>query len=176
MNRAYGILIVGLVAAGPAVAQDLTLKPGLWQVTMTRQVVDGRDLLAERAARMIKLKEALANLPPERRRDMEQQLGGVARVCISAKAAGGIGAGESLPGMGGCNPEKVVQSGASTTYEFHCEARGLKISGQGERTTTPTGVHTRSETVSIGPSGRRASATEADLVYLGSDCQGIGTR
>lgn len=176
MKLAHAVLVVGLVAAGPALAQDLTLKPGLWQITLTRQVLDGRDMLAERAAKLIKMKEALTRLPAERRREMEQQLGGVTRLCVGAGAAGGRGAGESMPGMGGCNPQKVVQSGATVTYDFRCEAQGQKISGRGERTTTPTGLHTRTESTVVGASGRRETAVEADLVYLGGDCQGLAAR
>lgn len=175
MKIAFAALLAGVAASTPALAQDLALKPGLWQITLTRQVIDGRDLLAERAAKYAQQHDDLARLSADQLHQTEERLGGVSRVCVVGGSRGRR-AGESLPGMMGCNPSQVAQRDEATTFEFQCEAQGAKVVGRGERTPLPNGLHSRTEATLSNGNGRRNTVVESELVYLGSDCQGVAPR
>ena len=50
-----------------AQAAGLGLKPGLWEVRLMRQIVDGHDVSAQLTESVAKTQTALANLTPEAR-------------------------------------------------------------------------------------------------------------
>jgi hypothetical protein len=180
MNKALIAIIVTL--SGAASAQSPTLKPGLWEMKSIRQVVDGRDLTAQRAAASARMEQAMANMTPEQRAQMEAMMsaqgggspgvaGGGTRICISPAMAA-----KDKPMVGSdgrCEPAKVNRSGNKTSFEFNCSADGRTEVGRGESTVSGDTVTTRVDMAMTDARGRHTMQTESQMKYLGPDCQGI---
>ena len=131
---ATGALLWGFTAD----AEDVGLKPGLWEVRVVKQVIDGRDRSAQVVGMADKMQQALANLPPEKRARVEATMrqhgdaGSAMRVCISAAMAK-----EDAPVIdkdGTCRRSSQKRSGSRLTYEFRCESKGTVSTGNGEAT------------------------------------------
>jgi hypothetical protein len=179
MNKTAIAIIVTL--SGAAWAQSPVLKPGLWEVRPIRQVVDGRDLTAQRSAASARMEQAMANMTPEQRKQMEAMMSaqggaspggaGGTRICISPAMAA-----KDKPMVGSdgrCEPAKVNRSGSKTTFEFNCSANGRTEVGSGESTVSGDTVTTRVDMAMTDAQGRHTMQTESQMKYLGPDCQGI---
>jgi len=157
-----------LVIASPVAAEDLGIKPGLWEVHPISQVVDGRDVIADMAAQREKMQKSLANLPPEQRKKMEAALNGISQVCITPAMAA-----KAMPMMeaqGSCPPTNMKRNGASTSFEFQCANNGRTTVGKGERTINGDNMHTRVEMTSTTGQKTVNMKSESEMVYLGQDC------
>ena len=60
------------LTAGQAQAQSI--KPGLWELRMTKQVVNGVDQTAQMAAAAEQMKAAMAKLTPEQRKQIAERM------------------------------------------------------------------------------------------------------
>jgi hypothetical protein len=174
-------LAILLILSGAAFAQSSSLKPGLWEMKPVRQVVDGRDLTTQMASASAKMEQAMANMTPEQRRQMEAMMGGQGRpqgangggtrVCISPAMAA-----KDKPivdSEGRCEPAKVSRNGNKTSFEFNCTADGRTEVGSGESTISGDTVTTRVDMTMTDARGRRSMQTESQMRYLGPDCQGV---
>lgn len=172
--------VLALVSAG-VLADDGKMKPGLWEVKTLRHVMDGRDITAQMAGAQEKAQQALANLPPERRKQLEAMMGGrplptadaggATRVCISpAMAARDAPAVEP---KSHCAPQNLTRNGNTTEFEFKCVSEGRTSAGKGKRTVNGDTVDTSVDMTSTDSRGEHKIQNESRMTYLGADCQGI---
>ena len=171
-----------ITLSGTAFAQSSGPKPGLWEVKPIRQVVDGHDMTAQMASANAKMEQAIANMTPAQRKQMEAMMGGQgmpnpsaaasgARICISPAMAA-----QDKPMVdpeGRCEPAKVTRSGNKTSFEFQCAANGRTQVGKGETTVAGDMVTTVVDMTMTDAQGRHVMQTESQMKYLGPDCQGI---
>lgn len=175
-------LAILLTVSGAAFAQSSSMKPGLWEMKQMRQVVDGRDMTAQMAAANAQMEQAMANMTPEQRKQMEAMMGGKGmpgsgaasggmRVCISPAMAA-----KDKPMVdpeGHCEPAKVTRGGAKTSFEFHCVSNGRTQVGKGETTVSGDTVTTLMDMTTSDAKGSHVMHSESQMKYLGPDCQGI---
>jgi hypothetical protein len=175
--RSLAACLAALVAFS-AYAAGLGLKPGLWEVRIVKQVVDGLDMTAQMAAQASQLQKTMAAMPPEQRAKMEAMFkdrgigqggDGGYRLCISPEMAK-----RDTPIVdkdGRCQPTKVTHSGNQTSYEFSCSSNGMTTVGKGESTATGDLISNRSDvTITKVNSPPRVIHGESEMKYLGSDC------
>jgi Protein of unknown function (DUF3617) len=167
------LLLTGLAA----IAAGMTLKPGLWEIKMVKQVMDGRDMSAQMAAAAANMQQAMANMTPEQRAKMQAMLpstaglgsGGGYRICVTPEMAK-----RNTPVIdkdGRCQPATVNHSGNVTTYEFSCNSNGSSRQGKGQVTMDGdvlTNVADMTSTTANGATHVMHSETE--MHYLGADC------
>ena len=181
MKRIAALIVMAACAA--ALAQGFARKPGLWELTMVHQTMDGRDMTQQMAAARAQMQQALANLPPEQRKQMEsmmaRQNGGAAdgggsssrRICISPAMASRDA--PILDAHSRCEPAKVTRTGDKAAFEFSCASDGRKMTGKGESTFAGDTVSTRVDTTMTDASGTHTMHSETRMTFLGADCQGI---
>jgi hypothetical protein len=162
------------VAAAPA---DLGIKPGLWELKLIKQVIDGRDLAAQ-------LQAALAKLPAEQRSRMEAAMrehsgsgnfgeaGSTYRVCISPEMAH-----RELPPLdkeGRCKPANYSRTGNSVNFEYSCTSAQGTMTGKGLAVIAGDLVTTRTDMTSTDPKGgHHAMQAESEMRFIGADCGNV---
>jgi len=185
MRMKKGMIAILITLSGAAFAQSSSLKPGLWEMKPIRQVVDGRDMTNQMAAASAKMQQAMANMTPAQRKQMEAMMSaqgmpnqnadrGVTRVCISPAMAA-----QDKPMVdpeGRCEPAKVTRSGNKSSFEFNCTGNGRTEVGIGESTVSGDTVATRVDMTMTDARGRHTMQTESQMKYLGPDCQGVQPR
>lgn len=157
-----------------ASAEPMT-RPGLWEIRMDKQVIDGQDMTARMAAMQAEMQKHMASMPPERRRQMEQAMGGQSmggspnthRICISPEMAA-----QDKPVLQGdsrCEPTRTTRSGNKLSFEMNCPG----VVGKGESLINGDTVTTRMDMTVTDASGKHTMQTESRMSFLGSDCKGI---
>jgi len=174
-------LLILLALSGAAAGEGFGLKPGLWEVSVVRQVMDGRDVTEQMAATRRQMAQqmqaGLANMPPERRKQMEAMLkgsgdmGGPIRVCVSAAMAA-IDQPMVDP-EGHCEPSKVAHSGNRTTFEFNCMSNGVGNRGRGESVANGDTISVHNDVTTTTPQGSHTMQIDTSMKFQGRDCQGI---
>jgi len=165
------ILLVLVVVSGLALAQGAKMKPGLWEIKVIRQVMDGRDMTAQMAAAREKMSQAMANMSPEQRQRMGATTGGGMRVCFSAAMVA-----RDTPVVDAkshCEPAKLNRNGNVTEFEFKCSMNGRTSAGKGKRTINGDTVLSSVDMTMTDARGEHTMQSESQMTYLGADCQGV---
>jgi hypothetical protein len=172
------ILAILITVSGITLAQGSGLKQGLWEIKPIKQVMDGRDMSAEMASAQSRMQQAMANMSPEQRNQMQAMMGrqvapagGGARICVSAAMAA-----KDKPivdSEGRCEPATVNHSGNKTSFEFNCTTKGRTMVGKGESANNGESVTTRMDMTTTDARGTHTMQSEMQMNYLGSDCQGV---
>jgi hypothetical protein len=171
-----------IVLSTTAFAQSPGMNPGLWEINVVRQVMDGHDVTAQMTAAQTKLQQAMANMSPEQRKRLEAMMGGQGlpvqstatggtRVCISAAMAARDRPVVDPKGL--CEPAKVSRSGNKISFEFNCTANGGTSVGKGESTIGSDMVTNSVDMTVTDARGQHTMRNESQMKYLGPDCQGI---
>jgi len=171
-----------IVLSNTAFAQSPGMNPGLWEINVVRQVMDGHDVTAQMTAAQTKLQQAMANMSPEQRKRLEAMMGGQGlpvqstatggtRVCISAAMAARDRPVVDPQGL--CEPAKVSRSGNKISFEFNCTANGGTSVGKGESTIASDMVTNSVDMTMTDARGQHTMRNESQMKYLGPDCQGI---
>ena len=175
MNKIIQAILITLSCIGAA--QGSGLKQGLWEIKPVKQVMDGRDMSAEMASAQSKMQQAMANMSPEQRKQMQAMMGrqgaigSGARICVSATMAA-----KDKPivdSEGRCQPTTVNHSGNKTSFEFNCTTKGRTMVGKGENITNGETATTRLYMTTTDSRGSHTMLSEMQMNYLGSDCQGV---
>jgi len=173
--------VIVLIACGAAqvFATGMGLKPGLWESKIVKQVVDGQDRTAQITGMAAKMQQAMANMPPEQRAQMEsmmkQHAGGAMsgdggfKMCISAEEAN-----RDKPVIdreGKCQPATVTHSGDHTTFTINCSSNGNVTTGKGESTSSGDTITTQVDmTITKANGESHVMHNETEMRYLGADC------
>ncbi len=178
--KRLALALLLLTAVGTVLADDVKIKPGLWEVKLVRQLVDGQDMTAKMLAAQERARQMMANMSPEQRKQMEAMMGnmpvpganGTIRMCVSPAMAANDG-GLADP-QGQCPPSKVARSGNTITFDINCSKDGHTMSGHGQLVITGDSVETSVQsTVSDPRAGQHNMQSESKMSFIGSDCQGI---
>ncbi|HTW75706.1 MAG TPA: DUF3617 domain-containing protein [Steroidobacteraceae bacterium] len=167
---------LGLLAA--AYAAGLGLKPGLWDVRLVRQVVDGHDVSQQLTESIAKAQAALASLPPAQRARVESMLNAAGvnpgsnasfRICVSPEMAA-----NDLPMLdqnGRCRPQLLSRNGARTSFRIDCTANGTHMQGQGDAVSSGDVITTHANVTTRAADGSTHSMqNEMQMHYLSADC------
>jgi hypothetical protein len=171
---------LALVAgAGLAVhAAGLGLKPGLWEVKVVKQLMDGRDMSAQVAAAMSQAQQALASLPPAQRARLEAMMNnagvgsaanGSFRICVTPEMAQ-----QNAPVLdkdGRCRPAVLERHGDRVDFQINCTTNGTTMQGKGEATITAESVNTHTEmTTTSATGGSHQMQNDTLMSYISADC------
>ena len=179
MKRLIVAASLAVLASSPC-AQTTGMKAGLWEMRTLKQVMDGKDMQAQMAAAQAQMQQAMANMPPEQRKQMEATMakqgaamsgGGAHRMCISPEMAA-----RDKPMVdpeGRCEPAKVSRSGNKTSYEFNCKSDGRSMVGKGDSTFAGDTITSRMDMTTSDATGKHTMQTEQQMKYLGADCGGL---
>lgn len=161
--------------------ESTSLKAGLWEIKPIRQLVDGRDMTAQMAAAQAKMQQAMANMNPDQRNQMEAMMkgmgtnlpsgGSLSRICISPEMAA-----KNAPMVdheGRSAPAKVTREGNKSTFEFNCTANGRTMVGSWESTSNGDTISTSVNMTMTDSKGHHTMQSESEMTFLGSGCQGI---
>jgi hypothetical protein len=168
-----------VVAAAPAFADGLGLKPGLWEMRIVRHVMDGKDMSSQLSDAQARMQQALANMPPEQRDRVASMMkgqggpasggNGTVRMCISPEMAS-----RDKPIVdrdGRCEPATVTHSGDRTTFEFNCTSNGVTSTGKGQATKSADGIATQVDLTTHSASGEtHVMHNETEMKFIGTDC------
>jgi hypothetical protein len=171
-------IMLALTAVASTAVAGGNVKPGLWEVRATKQVMDGQDMMAEMAAMQTQMQKMMANASAAQRKQMEGMMGkqampagNVHRVCISPDMAARDQA--MFTSNNECQPTKTSQSGNRIMYEFNCQTRGGTMVGKGESVIGGDAVASKVDMVMTDARGKHTIQTESQMRFLGADCQGI---
>ncbi|HTT06482.1 MAG TPA: DUF3617 family protein [Steroidobacteraceae bacterium] len=163
---------------GVAQAAGLGLKPGLWDVRLVRQTVDGSDVSAQLTESVAKTQTALAKLPLNVRTRAEQRFQAdhdsgsntSFRICLTAAMAA-----SDLPVMdkdGTCRPVMLSRSNHDVTFRIQCSVNGTLVKGRGEAVNSGRLIIAKSDVVTHATGGSTHRLhNETQMHYLGADCE-----
>lgn len=171
----------GWAASAGSAGDAVGLKPGLWDVRVIRQVVDGRDESQQVNASLARAQQLLASLPPVQRARLQALLShaGVAegsqgsfRVCVSPQMAR-----ENLPLLdreGHCHPVVLRRTATHVDFRFRCTGRGTSLSGSGRAELAADLVTSRTDVLSRAAGGATHTIhSQMQMRYLSADCGGL---
>ena len=179
MKRLIVAASLAVLASSPC-AQTTGMKAGLWEMRTLKQVMDGKDMQAQMSAAQAQMQQAMADMPPDQRKQMEAMMarqgaamsgGGAHRMCISPEMAA-----RDKPMVdpeGKCEPAKVSRSGNKTSFEFNCKTAGRSMVGKGDSTFAGDTITSRMDMTTTDATGRHTMQTEQQMKYLGADCGGL---
>lgn len=173
------ITAVPMLAGGLQIAHagGLGLKPGLWEVRLVRQIVDGNDVSAQLTESVAKAQTALSKLSPEARARAEERFhpghdaGGNSsfRICLTPAMAA-----SDLPVLdkdGRCRPAMLSQRGRQVNFRIQCRADGTLVKGQGRAVRTGGLIAATSDVVTRAADGSTHTLhNESQMQYLSADC------
>ena len=169
---------VMVLAALSAFATGMTLKPGLWEVKLLKQIDNGRDMSDQISGASSTMQQALSKLPPEQRARVQAMLAkngaglgnnGGYRLCVSPEMAKRDTA--FVDKEGHCQPATVTRSGNVTTYAFSCTSNGTTREGKGQATSVGDVITNQVDLTTHNASGTtHVMHIETEMHYVGPDC------
>lgn len=177
-NLYHALVLLSLI--GPVCADEpYQLKPGLWNVKVVQQTMDGRDMTAQINSVQEQMQQALAHMSPEQRQKMSSMMGNMIQssgnginMCISPAMAE-RNAPMMGPHSGDCPNAKVSRHGNQATFDFACTHNGHNSTGHGVSTMDHGAISTTMDMQMSDAHGQHSMHTQSVMTYLGSDCQGI---
>jgi len=158
--------LCAMLAAGAAGAQAFVdMKPGLWEMRILKMEQDGKDMMEQ-------MRQAMANVPPEQRKQLGIGDGDAltSHICFSpamVKEENWL-TGQNLQ-KPGCAPPKMNRGGGRTTFEVTCKEGTTK----GEYMVAGDQVTMKTETVMAAGGDKHIMAQESRMKFVGSNCGNI---
>lgn len=181
MRKVHAAAMLLLACAAVRAQDEARMKAGLWEVTIVKQVVDGRDMSAQMSAIQQQMQQALANMTPEQRERIESMggghglaslgSGGTVRVCVSAAMAARDR--PIVDPKSSCDVARMTRSGNVDNFEFKCSRNGRTSEGHGTRTFEGDTMLTRVDMTVTDARGQHTIHNESRMAYQGADCQGL---
>ena len=180
-----------LSATATVVLADEGMKPGLWEMRIVKNVVNGHDTMADMAGLNAKMAAQMEKLTLQQRAQMGAMMGqagmgmppgagptgapgggvGTIQMCVSAEMAK-----RGVPPAdkdGSCQPTNVQGSAGHMTYTLNCDSRGTKITGKGESIITGDKVTTRSTSTVVDHDQTYQMQNETEFTFVKSDCGAV---
>ncbi|MGA0705570.1 MAG: DUF3617 domain-containing protein, partial [Steroidobacteraceae bacterium] len=178
VRAAATLLVLGAVSVATQ-AEDM--KAGLWEYKSKMSSASG-----EMEAAIAEAREALASMPPEQRRMMEQMMAArgmqmsmgadttqVIRVCVTEEQARDFDV-QSDPN---CTQQTVDRSGNRIKVRFACKSDGVITEGEGELVFTGGSSYQGTTTIRTNDNGKRETLTvQQEGRRLGDDCGNLKPR
>lgn len=173
MNRMLATAFLAAATGGTLAAAEPAVRPGLWEVKLVRQYMDGRDVTALVPAALAGMQAFMANMTPQQRKQMEATFGRAPasttqRICISPAMAAGDK--PLLPPDVKCDPTAFNREAGRITFEFSCSDQSGTTTGKGESTLAAESVSTRIDMVTNNANGKHTWQNESLATYVGDDC------
>ncbi|MBI4998311.1 MAG: DUF3617 domain-containing protein [Rhodocyclales bacterium] len=173
MKKTILAAALAVSAAGALAAADPAIRPGLWEVKLVRQTMDGRDVTVLVPAALAGFQQLMGNLTPQQRKQMEATFGRpptttTQRICISAEMAAGDR--PLLPPDVKCEPTAFSREAGRVTFEFSCAEQGRTTTGKGESILASESVSTRIDMVTNDANGKHTWQNHSQATYVGADC------
>jgi len=189
VKRILSVVLLSIAAS--AALADSGMRPGLWEMRIVKNVVNGHDTVADMSAMSAKMAAQMEKLSPQQRAQMSAMMGqggigmsmgqggmglpgssaGAIQMCITADMAKrGVPVGEK---EGSCQPANVQGSGGHMTYTLNCDSHGTKITGTGESTISEDKVTTRSNSTVVDHGQTYQMQNETEFKFLKSDCGAV---
>lgn len=172
------IVAVAIAAAAVGAMAETMVKPGLWEIRVVRQIMDGRDVTALLPVALASMQQMMAGMTPQQRKQIEATLGKQAangsatqRICVSPEMAAGDK--PLLPPEVKCEPTAFNRGGSRVTFEVSCADLGRTVTGKGESLLASESVATRIDMVMNDASGRHTMQNESQAKFVGADCGGL---
>lgn len=175
---AAAIGTAGLLLLAVTYAAGLGLKPGLWDVRLVHQIVDGHDVSQQLTESIAKAQTALAHLPPDQRARVQAMLdaAGVStdsnasfRICISPEMAA-----SDLPVLdkdSSCRPTLVSHNGNHTAFRIDCTAHDTHVQGEGDAVSSGDVITTHAKITTTAADGsKHLMQNETQMQYVSADC------
>jgi len=178
--RILPIILLATVA-GTALA-DSGMKPGLWEMHMLKNVIDGHDTMAQMADMTARMNAQMEKMSPQQRAEMAAMMGkggmrtpmgggGAVQMCITPEMAK-----REVPVSGkdqSCQPTNVQRSGNRMTYALNCTSNGTKTTGTGESIVSGDTVTTRGDTTFVEHGESHHVQSEMEFRFVKSDCGSV---
>lgn len=168
-------LVAMLATNAVAATADPAVQPGLWEVRMVRQYMDGRDVTALVPVALSGLQQLMGGMTPQQRKQVEATLGSqvangstVQRLCVSPEMASGDK--PLLPADVKCKPTEFNRQGTRLTFAFNCADQGRTTTGRGVSQLASQRVTTRVDLVTNDANGRHTWINQSEASFLGADC------
>ncbi len=189
MKRILSVILLS-TAANAALA-DSGMKPGLWEMRIVKNVVNGHDTAADMSGLNAKMATQMEKMSPQQRAQMGAMMGqggmgmpmgaggmgtsggsaGTIQMCITAEMAkGGVPASDK---DGSCQPTNVRGGSGHMTYSLNCDSHGTKTTGTGESIVGDDKVTTRSNTTVVDHGQTYQMQNETEFKFVKSDCGGV---
>lgn len=173
MSKATMAAALAALSASALGAADPAVRPGLWEVKLVRQFMDGRDVTALVPAALAGYQQLMGNMTPQQRRQMEATFGKVPanttqRICVSPEMAAGDK--PLLPPEVKCEPTAFNREARRVTFEFSCTDQNGMTTGKGESTLASESVSTRIDMTTNNANGKHTWQNESQATYIGADC------
>jgi hypothetical protein len=173
MRKTILAALLAANAAGTLAAADPAVRPGLWEVKLVRQFMDGRDVTVLVPAALAGYQQLMGNMTPQQRKQMEATFGKAPanttqHICISPEMAAGDK--PLLPPDVKCEPTAFNREAGRVTFEFTCADQGGTTVGKGESTLASESVSTRIDMVTNNANGKHTWQNETMATYVGADC------
>jgi len=178
MNRLLLTIAAATVACASVAAHaDSGMKPGLWEMRIVKNVVDGQDTSAAMAGLSAKMQEQMKNMPPERQAQMQAMMkqhgvalggDGSIQMCLTEEMAK-----RDVPVVdkdGACQPSNVKRSGKRMSYDIACTSRGSTTTGKGEATISGDTVLTKTDMTTKSGDDTHQIQAETEMKFIKSDC------
>jgi hypothetical protein len=174
--KTFSILLAALVCASVLPAAGQTLKPGLWEM----QHKAGGNPEIDQA--MAEMREQMASMPPEQRKQMEQMMnsrgmamsptpgGGMAmKMCLTKEM---VERNEITDKRGDCTTTRQQRSGSTLTLAFTCT--NPPSNGETQVTFTGSEAYSSRTTITTKSNGKPETMTvEGTGKWLGADCGSV---
>lgn len=152
---------------------EVMVKPGLWEIRLVRQYMDGRDVTALVPAALAGLQQFMGGMTPQQRKQMEATFGRppantVQRICVSPEMAAGDK--PLLSSDVKCEPTAFNRDGSRVTFEFNCADQGRTTTGKGVSQLASERVATRIDLVTNDANGRHTWINQSEATFVGTDC------
>jgi hypothetical protein len=163
-----------IAASSMSLAGNSTaVRPGLWEVKLVRQFMDGRDVTVLVPAALAGMTAFMDNMTPQQRKQMEASFGKLPqnttqRICVSPEMAAGDK--PLLPPDVKCEPSLFERAGNRINFEFSCADQHRSSAGKGESTLASESVFTRIDFVTTDANGRHSWRNETQATYVGAEC------
>jgi hypothetical protein len=160
-------------ATGALGAAEPAVRPGLWEIKLVRQFMDGRDVTVLVPAALAGYQQLMGNMTPQQRKQMEATFGKAPanttqRICISPEMAAGDK--PLLPPDVKCEPTAFSREAGRVSFEFSCADQGGTAAGKGESILASESVSTRIDMVTNNANGKHTWQNESQATYIGADC------
>jgi hypothetical protein len=152
---------------------EVVVKPGLWEIRLVRQYMDGSDVTALVPAALAGLQQMMGGMTPQQRKQMEATFGKppagtVQRICVSPEMAAGDK--PLLSSDVKCEPTAFNRDGSRVTFEFNCADQGRTTTGKGVSQLASERVATRIDLVTNDANGRHTWINQSEATFVGADC------
>jgi len=171
----FALLAVSTAAGATEATPDVAVRPGLWEIKLVRQYMDGSDVTALVPVALAGVQQLMGGMTPQQRKQVEATLGKdvangstTQRICVSLEMA--TGDKPLLPPEVKCQPTAFNRGGNRVTFEFSCADQGRTTTGRGTSILSAESATTQIDMVTNDANGRHKWQNHSLATFVADDC------